>query len=346
MENTLVVGDFGGTNARLALSTADGIADIQEYKCADFKSPAHIVEAYLLSKGIERAERAVIAVAGASEDPKNVIFTNGPWAQQPLDFTAIPANQTETIHDFAAVCYSIATLSEGDCTALIRHQSAPFFPGSLLAEKTSNAAPSRILTARPEHRFVTIGPGTGLGVGSGFVTASQQFFVLNGEGGHAAFAPQDSEELEIKKYLERERGIVTSLETFASGTGLVIAFNAVCKVRGIDCEIQSGAEVTAKMDDGRIDVREAAGKTLTLFARNLGVCASIATLVTNARTVFIGGGVLNKMGQHFDKAAFTEAFTTNDLQNGNTLLDTPVMVIDHQQAGLAGADFYLKLTAA
>jgi glucokinase len=346
MTQVSIVGDFGGTNARLALSTAGGISNIQEYRCADFKDPAHIVQAYLQSNGFEKAERAVIGVAGASEDPSRVVFVNGPWSMQPLDFTAMPAGQVEAIHDFAAVCYSIATISEADCTPLIQTQAAPFFPGSILTGNTFKGASSRVLTARPEHRFISLGPGTGLGVGTGVVTESRQFLVVNGEGGHLAFAPRDAEELQIKEYLEQDRGMMVSHETIACGTGLAITFNAVCKVRGIDCSIQNGAELTAKMDDSRAEVRAAAGKTLNMFATTLGECAAAATLINNARTVFIGGGVLKKLGSHFDKAAFAHAFTNNDLKQNNTLLDTPVMVIDHPQAGLAGADFYLKLTAA
>jgi glucokinase len=345
MTQISIVGDFGGTNARLALSTPAGIAEVLEYKCADFPSPAAIVKAYLTRQGVEKAERAVIAIAGVSEDPSRVMFTNGPWAQTPLDFTMIPAEKTETINDFAAVCYSVGILGENDCTSLINDHAATFFPGSILTANTFKADPSRILTSKPEHRFVAIGAGTGLGVGSGMVTESKQFLVMGGEGGHLAFAPQNEQELEIKEYLEDQCGMIVTQETFGSGTGLVKAFNAICLMQSIDCVIENGSEVIKKLDDSRLEVRKAAEKTLELFAFTLGTCAASAALVTNARTVFIGGGVVAKMGSHFNKEAFSKAFTTNDLGKNNALPNVPVMLIDHPQAGLAGADFYLRLTA-
>lgn len=345
MKQVSIVGDFGGTNARLALSTPDGIAEIKEYRCVAFSSPAELVRDYLSQHGVERAARVVIAIAGAGEDPSRVVFTNGPWAQTSLDFRAIPADKVDTINDFAAVCYSVATFGEADCTALIRHQTVPFFPASLLADKTAMAGASRLLSSKPEHRFVTIGPGTGLGAGTGLVTESRQFLVTSGEGGHVAFASRDAEELQIKEYLERERGIVVSLETFACGPGLVTAFNVICKLRKIDSAIASGEEVIAKLSDANPDVRGAAAKTIGLFSSTLGACASAAALVTNARTIFIGGGILKKMGAHFDKQAFTRSFTSNDLGQSNILLDTPVMIIDHPHAGLVGVDFYLKMTS-
>ncbi|HAJ90180.1 MAG TPA: hypothetical protein DCM27_04080 [Rhodospirillaceae bacterium] len=321
------------------------MAQITEYKCADFDGPADIVKVYLAQQGCVRAERAVIAIAGSADNPSNIVFTNGPWGQKPLHFTAIPADRTETMNDFAAVCYSIATLGEMDCTTLIRRQSAPFFPATLLAAKDCNAKPARILTSSPAHRFVTIGPGTGLGVGMGLVTDNGQFLVVTSEGGHCAFAPDNEEELKIKQYLESENGIAVTNETFASGTGLVTAFNSICKIRDIDCAILNGSEVVAKLGNANSDIREAADRTLNLFSRTLGTCAASAVLMSNARTVFIGGGVLKKLGAHFNKATFTHAFMSNDLGKNNALLDIPVMIVDPPQPGLAGADFYLKLTA-
>ncbi|OFW89138.1 MAG: hypothetical protein A3B66_08310 [Alphaproteobacteria bacterium RIFCSPHIGHO2_02_FULL_46_13] len=340
-----IVGDFGGTNARLAMSNPQGIFNVQEYRCANFASPGDVVRTYLEDQGHTKAKRAVIAVAGSAIDPTNVMFTQGPWGQKQLNFTDMPADDVHTINDFEAVCYSIATMSEADCTALYK-TGTPFFPASILANKQAKASPTRILTSSPEHRFVCVGPGTGLGVGMGMVTDSNQFLVLTSEGGHSAFAPSDEEEMAVLRYLERECGKIVTMETFASGTGLATAFNAICKIRKIDCQIKDGSEVPIKLiDPTSHDVREAANWTLRLFARTLGSCVSAATLMSNARTVFIGGGVPKKLGAYFDQLAFTRAFLTNDLKGNNTLVSTPVMILDHAQPGLAGADFYLKLTA-
>lgn len=346
MNKVSIVGDFGGTNARLALSTPTGISEPIEYKCKDFPSgPAAVVKDFLTKQGIEKADRAVIAIAGASEDPSKVVFTNGPWKQKPLDFTAIAAGQVETINDLAAVCYAVAAFSEADCTSLINDHATPFFPASLLASKSDKANPSGILQSKPEHRFVVVGAGTGLGVGSGMVTDSHQLLVAGGEGGHIAFAPKNHEELELKTYLQFRVSAVTA-ETIASGSGLVTVFNAFCRIYGDDSEIKSGDEVVKKLKSDKEVVRIAAHNTLKIFASTLGTAAAAAALVNNARTVFISSGIIEKMGEHFNKEAFAKAFTTNDLGKNNALPNVSVMLITHPQPGLAGADAYLKLTAA
>lgn len=346
MNKVSIVGDFGGTNARLALSTPTGISEPIEYKCKDFPSgPAAVVKDFLTKQGIEKADRAVIAIAGASEDPSKVVFTNGPWKQKPLDFTAIAAGQVETINDLAAVCYAVAAFSEADCTSLINDHATPFFPASLLASKSDKANPSGILQSKPEHRFVVVGVGTGLGVGSGMVTDSHQLLVAGGEGGHIAFAPDDKEEFELKEYLQNS-GIIVTAETIGSGEGLVKTFNAICKIRGIVCDIKQGNELTQKLHDSRSEVRDAADKTLEIFARTIGTCAASAALVNNARTVFISSSIVLGMGDDFKKAVLSKAFTTNDLGNNNGLLDSSFMLITHPQPGLVGADAYLTLTAA
>lgn len=346
MDKISIVGDFGGTNARLALSTPQGIEGIKEYTCANFPNPGDVIRTYIEESGFECADRAVIAVAGDYVDPTKVMFSNGRWKLRPLDFTDCPVGQVDTIHDFAAICYGTATLSADDCTVIINGHAAPFFPSTMLTEDHFKPSSSRILLSNDADRFVTIGPGTGLGVGSGLVTSNGQLVVVTSEGSHAAFVARDAEELAIKQYVESELGLVATSETFACGSGLVTAFNAICQVRGVNANINSGGEVVKKLEDADAGVRDAAQRTLKLFATTFGACASSAVLMNCARTLFVGGGVLGKMKEHFDKQAFREAFISNDLKDRNFLGNVPVMQINHPQPGLAGADFYLKLTAA
>ncbi|MEM6811716.1 MAG: glucokinase [Pseudomonadota bacterium] len=342
---TTLVGDFGGTNARLALSTEEGITGVREFKCSDFPDPSAIVNSYIGTRDVEKIDHGVFAVAGASEDPENVTFTNGPWAQRGVNFTNCEIDVVETINDFEAICYSISALKPEDTLKIVAG-TQPFFPSLYLAdEKTYTDNPTRLIKSSPEKRFVVLGPGTGLGVSTGLVTDGGQFLVVGGEGGHSDFSPSTDDELYLKEYLESIDKIV-SLETIASGTGLATVFNARCDMLDIPTRIQDASELEAQMREGKPkEVRQAARWTLKLFAKTLGKCAATVTLSSDSRTVFLTGGVVPKLGltRNLYVNAFTSAFHNNDLGENNTLKQTPVALITHQQPGLLGASAYGKL---
>ncbi len=343
--NLLLVGDFGGTNARLAVSKNNGLTSVEEYKCADFDGPGAIIKFYTETLG-KKPDHAIIAVASPADDPTAITFTNGPWKQKPIDFSNFPSvPKIHVMNDFEANCYSVAALKRDDCESLVLGK-APFFPSSVLSG--ANAPPissSRRIIAAPQHRFIVVGPGTGLGVGSGFLTDDGCFGVLGGEGGHALFAPTTEKELAVKKHMEQKQGIEVTNETFASGTGLKISFNAYHRsINKSDFEIKDAAEIIPLTNSSDGKIRDAAFWSLRTFARTLGSCASAAALTTGAQTIFMGGGVINKLGSYFDQLAFTEALRKNDLGENNILRQTPVVMIKHPYPGLLGALAYDKLS--
>lgn len=341
-DGVFLLGDFGGTNARLALSTPNGVADIDVYQCANFDGPASIVRQYLDEREIPKADRAIIGIAGPADDAANVIFTNGPWKQKNINFTAIDADEVHTLNDFAAVCYSVASLTPRDCEIIVDGEN-PFFPSAILGGGKLTVNKTQLLSSDPAKRFVTIGPGTGLGVSTGLVTEDGQFLVLGGEGSHAAFAPDTAEEMELMEYLVSTDRTVT-METIASGTGLALTFNAFCEIRDLRVSITDASELPHQLSiDKPKPIREAARATLKLFADTLGRSAASAALTNNASTVFVAGGVIPKLGDLFYKNAFAKAFRDNDLGSNNILQKVPVVQIKHPQPGLLGAHSFLTL---
>lgn len=338
-----LVGDFGGTNARLAISGENGIENVKEYRCSDFQDPSEIIKKHITSEGLKNVNNGLFAVAGAAENPQAIIFTNGPWKQKAVDFTDTQIEETTTINDFDAVCYSIAALKPEEAT-IISEGRQPFYPSLLLSDpETYTDNSKRLLMSDPSNRFVTIGPGTGLGVSSGLVTNSGQFLVLGGEGGHADFAADTPEELELKDYFE-SKDIIVTRETIASGTGLAVTYNAICEIRELDAHIENASGLAEQLSRNKPKaVREAARWTLKLFAETLGKCAASTALTNDARTVFIAGGVIPKLGENFYKNAFARTFHDNDLGANNELKSTPVVLITHPQPGLLGAHSFLKL---
>lgn len=342
--DTFLIGDFGGTNGRLALSTAEGIAHIRVYQTSAYSDPDSVIRDYCAHAGFT-PDKGVIAIAGDSTNPAGVVFTNGAWAQKPVDFTtAVPV---QTINDFAAVCYAVAELTPQDYKIVIKGTDEPFLPSAVLKQEQA-FPPAKVLNAPPQQRFVAIGPGTGLGVGSGFVTSSGQFLVAGGEAGHALFAPVTQREMQIATVIAQglEDGKSVTQETVCCGAGLVRAFNAISALDGLNVSIQSPEQLPQILNDPHAEVakKKAVYETYGLFSATLGRSAASAALTNNARTVFLAGGILPKLGNDFDLVAFADGLKTNDLGQNNFLQDaTSVALITHDQPGLLGAHAVARL---
>ncbi len=342
MGQIALVGDIGGTNFRLALSTDEGLQNIQEYKYSASDTPASLITTFMESCNLpEKITEGYFAVASPAHDPAHVIFTNGPWKQEPVDFTQSDLHAT-VMNDFAAIVYSVRSLKPEDCATIAEGNQA-FFPSYIFDNQEAAPIPTKILEPDPSQRFAVIGPGTGLGVGTGMV-ANGQFIVMGGEGGHASFAPDTKDELAVKNYLENEQNMLVTKETMASGTGLPIIFNAYAAVNNVQAKkVESAAEITSLAIDGNRSERNCARWALNLFAKTLGSCASSTVLTNNARTVFIAGGVVPRLGSLFNQMIFTTAFRDNDLGANNITKNVPVMLIKHPQPGLLGAHSRCRL---
>ena len=341
--NYAIVGDIGGTNFRLGLSTPSGIQNIREYNYTADDSPRSLITAYMETCNTPKfITRAVFAVATPSKDPRHIIFTNGPWKQRPVDFTLdMPVAM---LNDFAALTYSINQITDKDCSRLDDSAAKPFLPALRVTTPANNVNVSKILFSSPAKRFSIVGPGTGLGASSGFVTESGQFLVIDGEGGHTNFAPSNETELAIMQHLQYHDGLIISKETVASGTGLPKVFNAYCEIKNISARVNNGAEVTVYAQNEKNEKGRAAQWTLDLFAKTLGDCAATLILNNNAQTLFLAGGIVPKLGDLFNKAAFMGALHKNDLGQNNFALNVPVMLIRHEHPGLLGAHAYARLT--
>jgi len=340
--NHAVVGDIGGTNFRLALSTPDGLKNIQETRYSEADTPESLIKAFVAScDEPKKIKHGVFAIASPSKDASRVIFTNGPWKQRPVPFK-IDGMECSVLNDFAAITYAVTSLKEEDCRNI--HGPEPFLPSRLLANKSELSKPTLILESDPAQRFVVVGPGTGLGVSCGHMTSSGQFQVMGGEGGHASFSPDSKEELAVKQYLQDEKDIEVTMETIASGTGLPMVFNAYAKTIGKTYEVATASDVSDMARTGTFNQKRCARWALDLFAKTLGRCASSAVLTTDARTLFIAGGMPRHLGSQFKQSTFLDAFHQNDLGANNITENVSVVLIKHPQAGLLGAHSYFRLS--
>ena len=207
MTKFALVGDVGGTNARLALcDLASGeISRAKTYSGLDYPSLEAVVRVYLEEHQVTVNEGCIAIACPITGDW--VAMTNHTWAfsiaemKRNLGFAHL-----EIINDFTAVSMAIPMLK---------------------AEHLIQFGGSAPVAGKP---IAVYGAGTGLGVAH-LVHVDKRWVSLPGEGGHVDFAPNSEEEGIILEELRAELGHV-SAERVLSGPGLVNLYRAIVKSDG------------------------------------------------------------------------------------------------------------------
>jgi glucokinase len=307
-----LVADIGGTRARFALAEGDVIRDEAELAVADFADPAAALAAYAERIGRPKVRAAVLAIAapvGASGRDEPVL-TNGTWRFRRAAVASVmdvPVTQVRLLNDFHALALSLP--------ALTSDESRPIGGG----------------LATPDATVAVIGPGTGLGV-AGLVRNSTGWTAVSGEGGHATLAPGDERESEILR-LARCRFDHVSAERLLSGTGLPLLHELVSEVDGRPVAPAGSADIVA----GALAGDAACGATVDTFCAWLGSVAGNVALCFGARGgVYLGGGILPRLGTLLDRSAFRARFEAKGRSTGY-LAAVPTRVILCPAPALRGA---------
>jgi len=188
-------------------------------------------------------------------------------------------------------------------------------------------------SAAPQSEpLALIGPGTGLGI-SGLLPIAGGW-PISSEGGHATLAPADDEEATLIAVLRRRFGHV-SAERALSGQGLVNLYEAVCALDGRAARKLESADVTrAALDASDVQCVRA----VRLFSGLLGNVAGNLALTLCARGgLYIGGGIVPRLGAAFDDAHFRARFEHKG-RFASYLQAIPAWVITASTPALLGAD--------
>jgi glucokinase len=155
-----------------------------------------------------------------------------------------------------------------------------------------------------------IGPGTGLGV-SGLLPLGYQnkWIPIAGEGGHVSLSATTALEFSVIQQLQKRYGHV-SAERIVSGVGLVDLYHALCDLKDAQQshgrEITTAAEVLARAQDLPLS---SANQALDMFCGFLGSVAGDLALTLGARGgVYIGGGIVPRLGERFNASPFRARF--------------------------------------
>lgn len=306
----ILVGDVGGTKARFGIVDADGrLTGVRILSAAAYPTLIDAASDYLAGcETVARPRQGAIAVACPILGDR-VSMTNHPWSFSIGELRRdLGLERLEVLNDFAALALAVPALGSKE----------------LATVKEGEAEANAPLTV--------LGPGTGLGVAM-LVPAGGSWLALPSEGGHRDLAATSPREWQVVRQLERRFGHV-SVERAVSGPGLVNLYEALSRLAKEEPQALDPAAVVAGARDRS---SPACVEAVALFAGWLGAMAGDLALTLGSRGgVYLGGGVLEKMGGVFDAGRFRERFLAKGRFRAY-LEPIPVHSIRHPQAALIGA---------
>lgn len=319
-----LLADIGGTYARFALEWAPGsFVHGASLRCAEHADFHAAVTSYLqdlpagLAAGIEHA---AIAIANPVEGDE-VRMTNYHWRFSSEQMRQRLGLQTlVVVNDFTALAMALPRLQPAQ-----RRQVGSGTPR--------------------EHSVVgVLGAGSGLGV-SGLIPVADGYVALGTEGGHASFSPRDEREIVILRHgLTRFSHV--SFERLLSGPGLALIHDALREHAGLLPQPLAAPEITRRA--------LAAGDTLSgdpgcalcedalqAFCAVLGTAAANLAVTLGAfGGIYIGGGIVPRLGTHFDRSPFRSRFEDKG-RFSDYVRTIPTYVVTAENATLDGVSAIL-----
>lgn len=308
---TRLVADIGGTNARFAWQSGNrvGLSRVSTLKCADYAGVEEAIAHYLAQNALPTPDAFAFGIA----TPVNgdvVRMTNHHWSFSISRLKReLRSDVGIVINDFVALASAIPALTAADRIAL---QSA--------AEKAG--AP-----------IAVIGAGTGLGVASLIADAAGNYMAVPGEGGHVTLAATNDDEEAVIRELRKQFGHV-SAERALSGPGIVALYEAHCALRGEVPSLTSAADISHQ---ARFDRASSAFQAISSFVDFLGsVSGNLALTLGAFGGLYLGGGIVPKLGDLFDRQRFVAAFCRKG-RFAEYLAEVPCFMITCESPALLGA---------
>ena len=314
MDQSRLLADIGGTNARFAWQAAPGAAieDIATLPCAGYASLDDALRDILQRLDRPAPRRCAIAIANPVLGDL-VRMTNHHWA---FSISALQSRfgfeQLKLLNDFTALALALPALEPAELRPL------------------GGGAP------QPEAAMGLIGPGTGLGVSALLPDGRGGHVAVAGEGGHVTLPACTPREQQVLAQLAARHGHV-SAERAVCGQGLMDLHAALCAIDAPAAPppALTAADITAAALAGT-DAR--CLEALHLFCAFLGTVAGNLALTLGARGgVYIGGGIVPRLGAFLDGSPFRERFEAKG-RFRPYLAAVPVFVIHSRQSpALRGA---------
>jgi glucokinase len=309
-----LLADIGGTYARFALEVGPGVFEHKvSMLCADHADFHAAVSAYLGRLPVPRIRHSAVAIANPVAGDQ-VQMTNYHWHFSIEEMRErLQLENLVVINDFTALAMALPRL--------LPHQRRQVGGGEPVAHSVLGL----------------IGAGSGLGV-SGLIPSDQGWTALGSEGGHTSFSPRDEREIYILQYAWRQLQHV-SFERLLSGPGIELIHRALAARAGVADQGLSAPEITQRALVGRdplcLDVIDA-------FCAILGTAAANLAVTQGAfGGIYIGGGIVPRLGAHFDRSGFRQRFEDKG-RFSDYMKRIPTYVITAEEATFLGASAILQ----
>lgn len=318
-----LVADIGGTNARfgwLAQDTQE-VQHVQTLPTGTLAGPAEAARVYLerlaanLGPAYQPPRAAAFAVATAVGSDQ-ITFTNSGWSfSRESTREVLGLDELLILNDFEALALSLPHLRE-DQVRCIGPDIRPASAGAM----------------------AVIGPGTGLGV-AGIFAVGNGWVAVPGEGGHASLSAADDYEAAVLRAVRQDYAHV-SAERLLSGIGLPVLHRAVSQMEGRAPSPLLTAELIVELGMARQDA--VCSRTLDVFCALLGSFAGNVALILGARGgVYIGGGIVPRLGERFFESEFRHRFEAKGRFN-DYLRAIPTRLITDTLVALSGTRVALE----
>ena len=316
----LLIGDIGGTHARLALLTSQGqrvrgdVLDSRKFSSLD------VAVQEFLGNPTVRVGTAVFGIAGPVVHGR-CTATNLPWVVDARVLSRkLGIRHVTLLNDLVALSLGALGVAPKKLHVL----------GGAGAPKKKGA------------NVAVIAAGTGLGEAF-LVWDGARFVPCGTEGGHADLAPRDDLEVELFQFLRARFGHV-SWERVLSGGGMGNLYDFFRQAKNIDESTESARFIEAAADRnaaitelGMSGRSEAASRAVDLFASLYGAEAGNLALKSLAiGGVFVCGNIAVRLLKAIDRGGFHRAFV--DKGRFTPLLERiPVAIVLDSEVGLTGA---------
>ena len=340
----ILAGDIGGTKTQLALYdwTTERIEPlrVESFHSTDYASLEEMLTEFLTP-------------------PKPPLITDQPDQQQEQSLSPTPQASPPTLD---AACFGVAG------PVFQNHSRTTNLPwvvdGSALSKQFEirhvqllndlEAMAHGILLLRPDE-LVTLNAGTppshkqaialiaaGTGLGESILYwDGSRYQPMPSEGGHADFAPNSDQEIDLLRYL-RSQYLHVSYERVLSGPGLLSVYEYLRDAKKNEPtwlaeKIKAGDPAAEIAEAGLKGQAEIAKQALDLFASVYGAEAGNLALKAMAiNGVYMGGGIAPKLLTKLKDGTFMKAFT-NKGRYKRLMSQIPVHVVTNQHTGLLGA---------
>jgi len=302
-DGSRLLADIGATHARFGLETAPGVlSQVAVLRCDDYDGIVPLLHAYLAQHPNGRINHAAFALANPISGDF-IRMTNRDWQFSTDELRrALGLSTLLIVNDFTALAMAL-----------------PGFQPKDLLQVGGGAAQTHAVSG-------VLGPGTGLGV-SGVIPTIDGFVTLGSEGGHVNFAPSDEREFAILQYAWREWKHVSN-ERLISGPGIELIYRALAQRNGVALGADAPSRSTAEIMAAALDAGDPLClEVLETFAGMLGsAAANLAVTLGAFGGIFIGGGIVPRLGEWFARSPFRTRFEAKG-RFSDYLADIPTYVI-------------------